>query len=194
MCWNTGLSVPKFSTAVVATASGTEQRNADWSDARMRYDAGPGVRSEAELGALIAFFRARRGAAKAFRFADPYDASSNGMTGVPTMLDQQLGVGDGLRTGFGLVKSYDDQVRHITRPRAASVVVAVNGVAAIDWALQAGGVVQFETTPATGAVVTAGFLFDVPVRFAGDRIEVSRATFGAGDMPSVPLVEIREVV
>jgi hypothetical protein len=74
---------PGFSTAIVATAGGGEQRNADWADARMRFDAGPGVRGEAELGELIAFFRARRGAAKAFRFRDPFDDSSNGMTAEP---------------------------------------------------------------------------------------------------------------
>jgi uncharacterized protein (TIGR02217 family) len=53
-------------------------------------------------------------------------------------------------------------------------------------------VIAFTTAPTSGAVLTAGFRFDVPVRFAEDSLEVNRATFAAGEMPSVPLVEIRE--
>ncbi|PWG01831.1 DUF2460 domain-containing protein [Sphingosinicella humi] len=184
---------PAFSTAVVTTASGAEQRNSDWADARMRFDAGPGVRGEAELQALIAFFRARRGAAVGFRFEDPYDNSSSGMTGEPHPTDQPIGVGDGLRTEFELVKHYEGQVRRITRPVAGSVRVSVDGAEQmIGWTLAAKGMVRFEVAPAAGAEVRAGFRFDVPVRFAEDRLSVSRATFAAGEAASVPLVEIRE--
>ena len=186
----------EFSTNVVTTMSGHERRNSSWSDARLRYDVGPGVRDENELGVLLNFFRARRGPATGFRFGDPFDFSSNDMTGAPTMVDEILGVGDGLRTSFALVKNYGDneQARRVTRPTAGTVAVALDGVAAAGWSLTDYGVVVFETAPAAGAAITAGFQFDVPVRFADDRIEVSRATFGAGDMPSVPLIEIREAV
>jgi uncharacterized protein (TIGR02217 family) len=187
---------PGFSTAVVTTASGHEQRNADWASARMRYDVGPGVRSEADVATLIAFFRARRGAAKAFRFRDPTDFSSNGMTGTPGALDVSLGTGDGVRTGFDLFKVYgvgaDAEVRPVTRPLAASVLVSVGGVAvASGWTL-VGGRIVFAVAPATGAEVRAGFLFDVPVRFAADVLEVSVATWRAGEVVSVGLVEVRE--
>ena len=60
------------------------------------------------------------------------------------------------------------------------------------WTLEALGTIQFDTPPAAAADVTAGFVFDVPVRFAEDRLEVNRATFLAGEAPSVPLIEIRE--
>jgi uncharacterized protein (TIGR02217 family) len=184
----------EFSTNVVTTLSGHERRNSSWTDARLSYDVGPGVRSEAELGVLLDFFRARRGPAVGFRFADPFDFSSNGMIGTPTMLDQQIGIGDGLRTGFPLVKNYGaaEQVRRITRPTPGSVIVAIDGVAATGWSVAASGVITFENAPAPGAVVTAGYMFDVPVRFAEDRLDISRATFGAGDIASVPLIEIRE--
>ena len=186
----------EFSTNVVTTMSGHERRNSSWSDARLRYDVGPGVRDENELGVLLNFFRARRGPATGFRFGDPFDFSSNDMTGAPTMVDEILGVGDGLRTSFALLKNYGDseQVRRITRPKSGTITVAINGAAATGWSLAEYGVVVFETAPAAGAAITAGFQFDVPVRFADDRIEVSRATFGAGDIPSVPLIEIREAV
>jgi uncharacterized protein (TIGR02217 family) len=184
---------PAFSTAVVTTASGAEQRNSEWVDARLRFDAGPGVRGEAELHELIAFFRARRGAAVAFRFEDPFDHSSSGMTGEPGPQDQLLGEGDGLRTEFPLVKRYQAQERRITRPVAASVRVSVDGAElAAGWTLAPLGLVRFDAAPADGAEVRAGFRFDVPVRFAEDRLSLSRATYEAGEIASVPLIEVRE--
>jgi len=188
---------PAFSTAIVATASGHEQRNADWADARMRFDAGPGVRSDADMQALIAFFRARRGAARGFRFRDPFDQSTGGMTGAPGFADQMLGEGDGVRTRFDLVKYYGEgagaQRRRLTRPVAGTVRVGVNGVERLTgWSLDPGGVVAFDAPPAAGVAVTAGCRFDVPVRFAEDQIDINRVTFAAGAAPSVPLIEIKE--
>lgn len=187
---------PEFSTNVTITASGFERRNSLWSDARLRFDVGPGVRSEAELGELIAFFRARRGQARGFRLRDPSDFSSNGMTGTPTPMDQVLGTGDGAVARFALVKHYgaagDAQRRRITRPRAETVRVSVNGVETGSFTLETSGQVVLAQAPAAGAVVRAGFMFDVPVRFAEDRLDVSGAQFAAGEAPSVPLVELRE--
>jgi len=187
---------PEFSTSVVLTASGHERRTSQWSDARLRFDVGPGIRAESELGVLIRFFRARRGAARGFLLPDPFDFSSNNMTGNPTMLDQQIGVGDGLTASFQLAKLYGEgdepQVRPITRPRPGTIVVSVDGVANIAWSLQPKGTVLFQSAPAAGAVIRAGFLFDVPVRFAEDRLDITGAAFAAGEAPSVPLVEIRE--
>jgi uncharacterized protein (TIGR02217 family) len=187
---------PEFSTTIAVTASGFERRNALWSDARLRFDVGPGVRSEDEMGTLIAFFRARRGPARGFRLRDPTDCSSNRMTGAPTMLDQLLGQGDGSRSAFALVKRYglgpDAQVRRITRPVPESLHVSVGGATVDGWMLEEGGVVSFSEPPPVGADVRAGFLFDVPVRFAEDRLDISGAAFAAGEAPSVPVVEVRE--
>jgi uncharacterized protein (TIGR02217 family) len=189
--------IPEFSTSVAVTASGYERRNSLWSNARLRFDVGPGIRSEAELGVLIAFFRARRGAARGFRMRDPSDFSSNAMVGTPTAADQLLGTGDGHTSGFPLLKRYGTgdavQQRRITRPRAETMLVSVGGTAMTSgWTLLEGGVISFATPPATGAVVRAGFLFDVPVRFADDRLEVAGAAFAAGEAPSVPVIEVRE--
>ena len=190
------MAMATFSTNVVTTMSGHERRNSDWADARQSYDVGPGVRDEDEVGILLAFFRGRRGAAIGFRFFDPFDNSSNQMIAPPTALDQLIGLGNGVRTGFPLFKTYGSggQIRRITRPQPGSIMIAVGGVTTPAWTLNEGGIIQFETAPAVDALVTVGFRFDVPVRFAEDRIEVSQATFGAGDMPSVPLIEIKEAV
>ncbi|MCC6926111.1 DUF2460 domain-containing protein [Novosphingobium sp.] len=188
--------VPEFSTSVAVTASGFERRNSLWSNARLRFDVGPGIRSEQELGELLAFFRARRGAARGFRLRDPTDFSSNGMTGTPGASDQVLGTGDGIRTDFALIKAYGEgaalQLRRITRPVTASIAVSLDGVASSAWTLADKGVIRFATPPAAGKVVRAGFLFDVPVRFAEDKLEVSGAVFAAGEAPSVPVIEVRE--
>ena len=194
-----GASVtPGFSTAIVTTASGYEQRNVDWASARLRFDAGPGVRSETDLQTLIAFFRARRGAAKAFRFRDPYDHSSSAMTGTPTAADQLIGVGDGIQTRFSLTKSYgtagDAEHRPITRPVAASVLVSVDGTAVSGWSLAPKGVISFTVPPPAGKQVRAGFYFDVPVRFETDSLSIDSATFLAGEAATVPLIEVREGV
>ncbi|MFM9934751.1 MAG: DUF2460 domain-containing protein [Novosphingobium sp.] len=187
---------PEFSTNVTITASGYERRNSLWADARLRFDVGPGVRSEAELGALIAFFRARRGQARGFRLRDPSDYSSNGMIGAPTIVDQMIGVGDGAKARFPLLKAYgsgsDAQQRRITRPRTGTVTISVDGTIASDWTLDALGEIVFADAPAVGKIVRAGFLFDVPVRFAEDRLDISGAAFAAGEAPSVPLIELRE--
>jgi uncharacterized protein (TIGR02217 family) len=184
---------PAFSTAIVTTANGAEQRNSDWADARLRFDAGPGVRGEVELQELLAFFRARRGAAVGFRFEDPFDHSSNGMTGEPDAADQLLGLGDGARTDFPLVKHYGEQERRITRPVPGNVRVSVGGLERVGgWTLGPLGVVRLDEAPEHGSEVRAGYRFDVPVRFAEDRLSLSRATFEAGEAASVPLIEIRE--
>lgn len=185
---------PSFLTQVITTASGHEQRNSQWADARLRFDAGLGVRAESDLFDLIAFFRARRGRARGFLFRDPTDFSSAGMVGTPTVGDQLLGVGGDGRTRFDLVKRYDPAgiPRRITRPDIISIVVSVGGVVTLDWDIEDGAVISLWTPPAAGLEVRAGFLFNVPVRFAEDNLEVSLATFRAGALPSVPLVEIRE--
>jgi uncharacterized protein (TIGR02217 family) len=188
---------PIFSTRVIESVSGHEQRSTEWADARMSFDAGPGVRSETDIATLIAFFRARRGAARGFRFRDPFDNVSGAFGTEPSSADQPLGVGDGARTEFRLVKYYgedeDAQQRFITRPVENTIRVALDGVEQeTGWSHVGLGVIAFDTPPEAGVDVTAGFAFDVPVRFAEDRLEIDRETFAAGIVPSVPLVEIRE--
>lgn len=187
---------PEFSTAIVTSASGHETRNADWAEARLRFDAGPGVRSQADIEALIGFFRARMGPARSFRFADPFDHSSNGGSDVPAASDQLIGTGDGTTREFALVKHYGGgaRPRRITLPVAGSVRVAIDGIETAAFTMLPGGVVALDTAPAIGVPVTAGYRFDVRVRFAEDRLEVNRASVAAGEAPSVPLIEVRERV
>uniref|UniRef100_UPI0035B06C6B DUF2460 domain-containing protein n=1 Tax=Sphingomonas sp. TaxID=28214 RepID=UPI0035B06C6B len=99
---------------------------------------------------------------------------------------------DGRTRRFALVKAYGGQERRITRPVAGTVSVGVDGREVAGFALEPGGWVVLDIAPAAGARVRASFTFDVPVRFAEDRLSVTRATFLAGAATAVPLVEVRE--
>ncbi len=181
---------PEWRNEIVTLTSGLEKRNARWAHSRRHYDAGTGLRSLDDLRAVLAFFEARRGSLHAFRFRDPFDFSSS--SAVPSPLDQTIGVGDGTAARFTLSKRYGDYDRPITLPVEGSVVAAVGGVAVADFTLDAlSGVVTFATPPAPGMAVTAGFLFDVPARFDADRLSASIASFQAGEIPSIPIVEVK---
>lgn len=192
---------PERQTEIVTTASGREERNARWAHSRRKYDAGYGVRSFSRLAEVAAFFEERRGRLCGFRFRDRLDGSSAPGTTPPGPLDQRLGEGDGTRDSFALVKTYGEAFapyeRPITKPVSGSVRVAVAGVektAGSDFTVDTlTGIVIFAPgmIPAAGAVVTAGFLFDVPVRFDTDYLEFDLSAFEAGSIPSIPLVEIR---
>jgi uncharacterized protein (TIGR02217 family) len=151
------------------------------------------------MAALTAFFEARRGRLYGFRFRDFADYASCAPGGTPGASDQALGEGDGAQTVFRLVKRYGDDggeavERPITKPVERSLRVAVGGVelAAGAFAVDATtGEVTLDVAPAEGVAVTAGFLFDTPVRFDADRLEVTLESFDAGRMAAVPLVEVR---
>ncbi|WP_448658899.1 DUF2460 domain-containing protein [Sphingomonas sp. CJ99] len=182
---------PEHSTDILESSGGHEQRGANWASARTRYDVGPGVRSEADIAELLAFYRARMGPARGFRLSDPFDWRTGAGEG-PGPTDELLGTGDGERMRFALIKHYGEVARRITRPVAGSVRVGVGGVETATFSVEPGGWVVLDVPPPEGAAVTAGFAFDVAVRFAEDRLSVSRATFRAGVAPSVPLIELRE--
>ena len=183
-------------TEIVSLASGHERRSTPWAQGRRRYLIGANLRSLDDMAALTAFFEARRGRLYGFRFRDFADFRSCAPAAMPGPGDQRLGVGDGERTQFQLVKHYGEAdaawARHISKPLEGSVRVAVAGVEEPGFTVEtATGMVAFATPPAIGAVVTACFEFDVPVRFDADRIEVTLESFGAGRMAVVPLIEVR---
>lgn len=188
--------VTHFATQIVSAPSGHEQRISEWADARLEYDVGPGVRSLADVRTVQAFFRARRGPARAFRLRDPMDSSSAADDGAPTPFDQPLGVGDGARQTFALNKAYgtpadDAQVRRIRYPANGTVRVAVAGVETQAFAIEPDGIVRLDVPPPAGAAVTAGFRFDVAVRFADERLDLAHVTHGAGEAGSIALIEVR---
>jgi uncharacterized protein (TIGR02217 family) len=192
---------PERRTDVVVLGSGAEERNARWADSRRSWNAGYGVKSLDELHAVIAFFEERRGRLHGFRWRDPMDFKSCPPESAPTALDQPIGTGDGATVVFQLTKTYGSAfnpwAREIRKPVAGTVLIAVAGVVQVPatgyTVDHTTGIVTFEPghIPALGQSISAGFEFDVPVRFDTDRLEVNLQGFRHGAIPSIPVVEIR---
>jgi len=192
---------PERRTDVVVLGSGAEERNARWADSRRSYNAGYGVKSLNDLHAVIAFFEERRGRLHGFRWRDPSDWKSCPPESTPSALDQPIGTGDGATAAFQLVKTYGSTfnpwARAIRKPVTDTVLVAVAGttqVAETDYTIDdATGVITFVAghIPAASADITAGYEFDVPVRFDTDRLEINIQGVRHGAIPSIPIVEIR---
>lgn len=192
---------PERLTEVVTSVSGREERNARRADSRRRFDAGYGVKSLAALSEVVAFFEERRGRLHGFRWRDRLDHSSAPPGAPPTAFDQVIGTGDGTTSAYALTKTYGGlhapYARAIRKPVAGSVRVSVASaekVEGTDFAVDAAqGLVTFlpGRVPPAGATVRAGFLFDVPVRFDTDFLEVNLTAFAAGEIPRIPIVEIR---
>jgi uncharacterized protein (TIGR02217 family) len=181
---------PERRVEVVELAGGGEARNAVWAGSRRRWDIGSTVTRLETLQVLVAFFEARGGRLHGFRFRDRMDDRSGTVGADVTPLDQEIGTGDGAMTTFALAKAYGDWRRRIWKPVAGSIRVAVDGVEAAFTEDASTGLVTLPEAPPAGAVVTAGFLFDCPVRFDTDRLDVNLEGFGAGRVVRVPLIEL----
>ncbi len=179
---------PQYSTAVVGTASGYEQRNSMWAAARLAWNVATGLKKQAQLDTLIAFFRARKGRAYGFRFKDWSDYQATA---------QALGTGDGANKNFQLVKSYisgpASEVRIIKKPVIGTVVPYLAGVVQTSgWSVDTTtGILSFVIAPGVGIVVTADFQFDVPVRFDTDSMAATLQNVSQSDWQNLPIIEIR---
>jgi uncharacterized protein (TIGR02217 family) len=190
---------PERRTEVVALSNGFEERNTPWAQSRRRYDAGVSLRSLDDIATLIAFFEARRGQLHGFRWKDWADFKSCLPSAEPDYRDTEIAVADGVTSEFQLSKTYrsgaHSYVRPVSKPVEGTVLVGISGdlqVQGVDFEVDiATGALSFNTPPDAGDVITAGFEYDVPVRFDTDAIQTSVSSFQAGEVPTVPVVEIR---
>jgi uncharacterized protein (TIGR02217 family) len=192
---------PERRTEIVTLASGREERNTRWANSRRRYNAGYGIRTLDEIDTVVRFFEERRGRLHGFRWKDHADFKSCAPTVAISPSDQLLGEGTGDEAAFQLIKRYGsglrDYVRIITKPVTGTVAIAVDGIAqseGTDFTVDtATGVVSFRAghIPGLGAVVTGGFEFDVPVRFDTDYLAINLASFKAGNIPDMAIIELR---
>lgn len=190
---------PERRTEVVTLASGFEERNTPWAHSRRRYEAGGAARTFDDIATIIAFFEARRGKMHGFRWKDWTDFKSCLPSQKPSPSDQVIGVGDGTRTVFQLSKTYrsgnETYTRTIQKPVAGTVSISV----ALDPKIELEeftvnvetGEINFAVPPDIGVSIGAGFEFDVPVRFDTDTIQTSLASFEAGELPDIQIIEVR---
>ncbi|WP_299376682.1 DUF2460 domain-containing protein [uncultured Tateyamaria sp.] len=190
---------PERRTEVVTLANGFEERNTPWANSRRRYDAGLGLRSLDDIETLIAFFEARMGQMYGFRWKDWSDFKSSAASAEPVFSDQTIARGDAVQAAFPLVKVYrsgeNSYARPITKPVLGSVRVGLGRdemKEGVDYEIDVNtGLVTFQHPPEEDVEITAGFEFDVPVRFDTDQIQTSVSSFQAGSVPNVPIIEVR---
>lgn len=188
---------PEWMTEIVGTRSGDEERNQRWYGAKHRWNAGYGLNTIEKIAAVRAFFNERKGRFYGFRWFDRFDCTSGATLKTPiAATDQTLGVGTGAQTAFQLIKTYGSAfapwARKIVKPVAGTTLVAIDGVTqASGWSIDTTtGVITFVAPPAMGAVVAAGYKFDVPVRFDIDFLEIDERSVSHGAIPNIPVIEL----
>ena len=153
------------------------------------------MKTFAQLEAVLAFFEAQRGRLYGFRWKDRFDYRSCASPAMPApgrpadrdgrRSDRGFAARQDLRRRADALRPADPQAggRHgrggrRRRPAAGTRLYASTHDGLVTFA--AGHV------PAGGAAITAGFQFDVPVRFDTDYLEVDLSHFEAGRSPTFP--------
>lgn len=187
---------PERRTEIVELTSGFEERNTPWADSRRKYDVGSGIRHPDHLAVVVAFFEARSGRLRGFRFKDWSDHKSCLPSGSIAPTDQVVGAGDGSTTLFQLTKAYQSGgriwIRTISKPVDGTITVAIDGAPqGSGWSVDVtSGQITFDVAPASGTI-TAGFEFDVPCRFDTDIIQTNLTNIRLGEIRAIPIVEVR---
>lgn len=182
-------SSPRTSTTIVTSASGAEQRNQNWIHPLRSFSAPDAVRCYDTVQDLQDHFFVMGGPATSFPMRDPLDFASRRLAAPnlakdPTMTDQNLGHGDGVNRFFQLQKTITrgglTYVRKIELPIVDSCLFALDGLpidtpnptlAGGPYTVDVdrnGGLITFDHAPGAHMVVSAGYFFDVPVRFEAD--------------------------
>ena len=189
---------PVRRTQIVTLSSGHEERKSPWAGSRRRFNAGFGVKSLADLEQVIAFFEARHGRLHSFRWRDPFDWKSCSLSEAPAVTDQVIATADGTTTSFTLIKSYDSGAQNYQRfiryPVDSTLRVAIDSVgqqSGTDYSFDTGThQLVFTAAPPAGAVITAGYEYDIAVRFDTDQLSINMIDLKAGDIPSIPVIEV----
>lgn len=193
---------PIYKTDVVVTDGGHEVSNSRWRYPLFEFDIqlepaiGEVDDQETDLDAdstetlleLIELFHVVGGRHMAFPFRHWRDYQA---------VDSEIGTGDGTTTEFQLYKVYRrgavTRQRKILLPVTATVVVRVNDVITAATVVREGGTVTFSVAPANGAVITTDFEFDVPVKFADDRLELIALSEDLEQPGEIMLKEVRSL-
>lgn len=178
-----------YSTIVIQTASGSEQRVARWQRGRQKFSVEYGPRTPASMAIVAAFFRARGGKARGFRLKDWTDY---------TCTDEALTNPYPNKT-IQLKKTYTSggvsEARLIQKPcNNATFVLKCNTVPMVvttDYSIDyTTGIITLVATPASGDVFTWSGEFDVPVRFDTDQMDLHAISVGGQSWSNIPMIEV----
>lgn len=204
---------PRFSTSVQGLSSGFEHRNINWSKRRGEWDVSTGLRTQAQIEALLNFFHARFAKAYGFRFKDWTDYRVPRWISAPGDLDGYpvWFTTNGSLATFQLTKTYGDAQRTYTRliqkpynPNIAAapgqILVLFNNAApmtpSVDFTVDytTGIVTLSNAVKATSGRQISGYTeFDVPARFDTDDMKVTITTTDNMAWGPIPVVEIRDI-
>lgn len=203
------ISAPRFKTSIQVTAGGNERRNQEWEHPLHQFILPEAVARETSvINGLKKHWLITKGPLHSFPWSDPMDKASidhapnlpdSDLAALISRTDQALGTGDGFTDSFQLVKKYvsgsETYIRKIYHPVLSTVLIADNGVlvSSSNYTVsRTTGIVTFNTPPANTHTLTAGFLYDVEVRFEGDDVfEGIVRTWQAGGFSDITLIEVR---
>lgn len=179
-------TILEFNTTIITAKNGKEFRNINWNNNKMKFNIINGIKTKAELNEILKFFRNVKGKAYGFRFKDWTDFS---------VTLQQIGIGNGEKTQFQLIKTYTTNnttyTRKITKPVISTIKVFLDNVETNDFSIDlTTGLITFTTAPSNNVIITANFEFDVPVRFNTDILEISMESINSGKIKDLELIEI----
>lgn len=201
-------SSPRFSTDLTVVDSGAESANARWENPLHKFTLPEAVRDMETFNAVRNHWMVMRGPFQLWPWRDPLDFASvelqrpNEQPPI-TDNDEALGVGDGLTTQFQLYRTYragsHSVRRKIELPIVSSVVVGFippsddPGYVLPAWTVtRPGGLVVFAAPVAADVTLSAGFLFDVCVRFeSDDSFDGIVKSFGVAGFSDLTLIETR---
>ena len=184
--WDT-TKKPQWSTKIHETTSGKETAAAYWSCPKWFFSLSYEFLDESELvrdlQTIGGFFLSRKGRFDSFLFRDPSDYKVEG---------QVLGIGDGVRTSFQIVRSFGNFVEPIKNVKGAiytginvsggvpllpfppdSPIILVNGIVPKDYTITTAGLLTLLVAPPIGSVISADFSFYFRCRFLQDEAEFS---------------------
>lgn len=178
-------SSPRFSTAITTSDGGGSDRNRHWQHPLRTFRLPKAVREHEQLEALKDHWLVMGGPEMLWPFTDPLDFASvrlqlPNVSPEITLADQIIGVGDGITRSFQITKTYRvggrTYARPIYLPHDDTLLPGIAGYAPeavpgdpFTWTVtREGGVITFDHAPAEGASITAGYYFDVAVRFQRD--------------------------
>lgn len=172
--------------------NGHESRNLAQYHSKRRFLIATPLMNINEGHELLAFFEARFGKAYSFRFKDPFDNKSCVPEFAISAQDQQIGIGNGAKTQFQLVKNYGDYQRPIVLPKTHNVQIAIDGalIASNFYSVAEDGIVTLQTAPSNNAIITAGFEFDCKVRFEIENLEMVMEAKNTVRFNSIDLIEV----
>jgi uncharacterized protein (TIGR02217 family) len=200
------ISVPRFSTAITQADSGAEQANRRWQHPLYTYRLPEAIRNHGDFESIRDHWLVMGGPAKTWPWRDPLDFASRALflpnkSDAVVATDQVIGTGNGIANSFQLTKRYVRGAvtydRPILLPVVSSVLVAIDGAPPISLGLtwlvsRPGGVLTFSAPVPNGAVITAGYLFDVEVRFErDDSFEGIAKAYAASGFSDLDLISVR---